>query len=110
MSFFNKKVVLLEEKNLSLGELNYSVPGGYDNIKTFPLNVKVGKKVKATIKSTNPVDVSFVDATGMNIKFKEGITDIEMGPIEVQHKGIMTIIFGIYRGEKSTIDVTVWME
>ena len=110
MSLFSRKVMLLEETSFRLGELNYEVFGGYDNVKTFPLYTKVGKQLSVQIETSDPIDVSIVDGTGMNQKFKEGFTGGIIGPLPVKEKGIMTLILGIWRGDKSDVKVSAWME
>ena len=110
MSLFSRKVMLLEETSFRLGELNYEVFGGYDNVKTFPLHTKVGKQLSVRIETSDPIDVSIVDGTGMNQKFKEGFTGGIIGPLPVREKGIMTLILGIWRGDRSDVKVSAWME
>ena len=110
MSLFNRKTMLLEETSFCLGELNYEIFGGYDNVKTFPLHTKVGKQLYVSIVTSNPIDVSVVDGTGMNQKFKEGFTGGIIGPLPVAEKGIMTLILGIWRGDRSDVTVSAWME
>lgn len=110
MALFNHKTVLLESTSFCLGELNYEVFGCYDNVKTFPLHAKPGKSVYVQIETSKPIDVSVVDARGYNAKFKEGFTGGVIGPVEDRDKGIMTLILGIFRGDKSDVTITAWME
>ena len=110
MSLFSRRTVLLEETSFRLGELNYEIFGGYDNVKTFPLHTKVGKDLYVQIETSDPIDVSVVDGTGLNQKFKEGYTGGTIGPLRVGEKGIRTLILGIWRGDKSDVKVTAWME
>lgn len=110
MSLFNRKTILLSESEFTLGALDYTVPGAYDNVKTYPLEVKSGKKVFIEINTTAPIDVSVVDTKGMNAKFKENFEGGVFGPVETKEKGIMSLILGIYRGEKSQVSFTAWME
>ena len=110
MSLFNRRTVLLEETSFVLGELNYEIFGGYDNVKTFPLHTKVGREIYVQIETSDPIDVSIVDGTGMNQKFKEGYTGGTIGPLPVKEKGIMTLILGIWRGDRSDVKVSAWME
>lgn len=110
MSLFNRKVVLLEETSFCLGELNYEIFGGYDNVKTFPLHTKPGKELYVQIETSAPIDVSVVGGTGFNQKFSEGYAGGTIGPLKVAEKGIMTLILGIWRGDKSDVTVSAWME
>lgn len=110
MSLFSRRAVLLEETSFCLGELNYEIFGGYDNVKTFPLHTKVGKDLYVQIETSKPIDVSVVDGTGLNQKFKEGFAGGTIGPLRVGEKGIMTLILGIWRGDRSDVKVSAWME
>lgn len=110
MSLFSRRTVLLEETSFCLGELNYEIFGGYDNVKTFPLHTKVGKNVYVQVETSNPIDISVVDGTGLNQKFQEGFTGGVIGPLPVREKGIETLILGIWRGDKSDVTVSAWME
>ena len=110
MSLFGRRTILLEETSFRLGELNYEVFGGYDNVKTFPLHTKVGKQLSVQIETSDPIDVSIVDGTGMNQRFNEGFTGGIIGPLPVKEKGIMTLILGIWRGDRSDVKVSAWME
>ncbi len=110
MSLLNRKSVLLPETSFRLGELDYSIPGCYDNIHTYPLEAKPGKDVFISVKASMPVDISLVDAKGMNVKFKQGVTEDTIGPVPCKMKGIMTLIVGILAGDRSDVTVSVWME
>ena len=101
MPIFRHRTVLVPETSFRLGELDYSIPGCYDNIHTYPMEAKPGKDV---------VDISVVDAAGMNAKFKAGITDETVGPVQCRMKGIMTLILGINAGDRSDVTVSAWME
>lgn len=110
MPIFRHRTVLVPETSFRLGELDYSIPGCYDNIHTYPMEAKPGKDVYVSVKATVPVDISIVDAAGMNAKFKAGITDETVGPVQCGMKGIMTLILGINAGDRSDVTVSAWME
>ena len=55
---FGKKVILIEHQMLTVGEFNININGAYDNVKTFPLEVKKGRKLFVSVKSDNGVDVT----------------------------------------------------
>ena len=40
MSLFSRKVVLIEETSFHMGEVDYTKASLYDNIRTYPLEVK----------------------------------------------------------------------
>ena len=107
---FGKKVVLIEHQTLTIGEFNINIDGAYDNVKTFPLEVKKGRKLFVSVKSDNGVDVSVVDTKGMNGSFSEAVKDKLIGPIEVIEKGTMALVLGVYRGDLAHVELEAWME
>lgn len=107
---FGKKVVLIEHQTLTIGEFNININGAYDNVKTFPLEVKKGRKLFVSVKSDNGVDVSVVDTKGMNESFSEAVKDKLIGPIEVIEKGTMALVLGVYRGDLAHVELEAWME
>lgn len=107
---FNKKITLIERQTITVGEFNIEINGAYDNMKTFPLNVKKGKKLFLSVKSDNGVDVCVVNTDGMNLGFKEAVKDQLIGPYPIAEKGIMTLILGVYRGDLAHVEFEVWME
>ena len=110
MSLFNNRTELIPETELRLGELDYSIPGCYDNVHTYPLDVKAGKELYVKIEASKPVDISIVDTKGMNVKFREGATDSVVGPVPCKEKGIMTLIMGVVAGDRSDVKFSAWME
>ena len=107
---FDKKDVLVEHQDLTVGEFNIEVNGAYDNIKTFRLDVKKGRKLFISVKSDTGVDVSVVDTKGMNTSFNEAVKDKTIGPIAIQEKGTMALILGVYRGDLAHVELEAWME
>ncbi|MBO4552098.1 MAG: hypothetical protein J5673_02745 [Candidatus Methanomethylophilaceae archaeon] len=107
---FNKKVVLVEHQELTVGEFNININGAYDNVKTFPLEVKKGRKLFVSVKSDNGVDVSIVDVKGMNESFSEAVKDKLIGPVAIEDKGTMALILGVYRGDLAHVELEAWME
>ena len=107
---FGKKVILIEHQTLTIGEFNININGAYDNVKTFPLEVKKGRKLFVSVKSDNGVDVSVVDTKGMNESFSEAVKDKLIGPIEVIEKGTMALVLGVYRGDLAHVELEAWME
>lgn len=111
MSLFSRKVVLIEETSFHMGEVDYTTQSLYDNIRTYPLEVKSGKSVYVRVESTNGVDVSVVDNKGMSVKFQEHVTsEVVMGPVPVKEKGTMALILGVYAGDRTDVRMSVWME
>jgi len=107
---FGKKVVLIEHQSLTIGEFNININGAYDNVKTFPLEVKKGRKLFVSVKSDNGVDVSVVDTKGMNESFSEAVKDKLIGPLEIIEKGTMALVLGVYRGDLAHVELEAWME
>ena len=107
---FDRKVVLVEHQNLTVGEFNIEINGAYDNVKTFPLEVKKGKKLFVSVKSDNGVDVSIVDTKGMNESFTEAVKDKTIGPLNIAEKGTMALILGVFRGDLAHVELEAWME
>ena len=107
---FNRKAVLIEHQELTVGEFNIDIDGAYDNVKTFRLDVKKGRKLFVSVKSDNGVDVSVVDTKGMNESFSEAVKDKLIGPIGITEKGTMALILGVYRGDLAHVELEAWME
>ena len=110
MSLFNNRTELIPYTELRLGELDYSIPGCYDNVHTYPMEVKAGKQLFVKIEASKPVDISVVDTKGMNVKFKQGITDETVGPVPCKEKGTMVLIMGVFAGDRSDVKFSAWME
>lgn len=107
---FDRKTVLIERQNLTVGEFNIEIDGAYDNIKTFRMDVKKGRKLFISIKSDTGVDVSVVDTKGMNRSFSEAVKEKTIGPIPIEEKGTMALILGVYRGDLAQVELEAWME
>lgn len=109
MSLFSKKKVLVERQDVTVGEFDINVDGAYRNIMTFPMEGKKGRKLSVCVRSDNGVDVSIVDAKGMNEKFRPSVKDDTI-VVPVLDNGTMTLILGVYRGDLSHVTVEAWME
>lgn len=108
--FFHRKVILIERQILEVGKFDIEINGAYDNIKTFPLYVKKGRKLFVHIKSDNGVDVSIVDSMGMNEKFVEAVKDKMIGPLPINNKGTMALVLGVFPGDLAHVEIEAWME
>lgn len=62
------------------------------------------------MKSDNGVDVSIVDAKGMNENFSESVKDKLIGPVSIEDKGTMALVLGVYRGDLAHVELEAWME
>lgn len=111
MSLFSRKVVLIEETSFHMGEVDYTKHSLYDNIRSYPMEVKAGKSLYVKISSTNGVDVSIVDNKGYNVKFQEHVTsEFVMGPVPIKEKGTMALILGVFAGDRTDVTMSAWME
>jgi len=111
MSLFSRKVVLIEETSFHMGEVDYTKHSLYDNIRSYPMEVKAGKSLYVKISSTNGVDVSIVDNKGYNVKFQEHVTsESVMGPVPIKEKGTMALILGVFAGDRTDVTMSAWME
>lgn len=107
---FGRKVTLIEHQSLTVGEFNIDIDGAYDNVKTFRLDVKKGRKLYVSVRSDNGVDVSIVDTKGMNTSFSEAVKDKLIGPLSIEDKGTMALALGVYRGDLAHVELEAWME
>lgn len=107
---FNKKVTLIERQAVTVGEFNIEIDGAYDNVKTFPLDVRKGKNVYVSVKSDNGVDVCIVGLDGMNKKYAEAVKDKTLGPVPTEGRGKMALILAVYRGDLAHAEIEAWME
>lgn len=110
MGLFRKKTVLISKRSMTLGEFDVTIDGGYNNVKYFPIEAKIGRDLYISVTTDVGIDISVVDAKGMNEKYKGGFIGGVIGPVPVKEKGTMTLIFGIYRGDKANLEFEVWME
>lgn len=109
MSLFSKRKTIYEKQKLTVGEFDINVDGAYRNVKALPVEGKKGRKLFVSVKSDSGVDVSIVDAKGVNEKFKEAVTDSVIS-VPILEKGTMSLIFGVYRGNLANVEFEVWME
>lgn len=110
MPLFSKRAVLIEKQSVTVGEFDITVDGAYRNIVTFPMEAKKGRSIYVRVTSDNGVDVSIVDAKGMNAKYSEMVKDAVLGPVSVREKGTMALVLGVYRGDLAHVEVEAWME
>jgi hypothetical protein len=101
--------ILFHEK-LTIGEFDPEADGAYRNVKTFPIDVKKGKRLYVSISSDRPIDMALSNADGICIKFKDSILNDTIGPVETSEKGTLTLFLGVFRGDKAEPEVKVWAE
>lgn len=95
---------------MTVGEFDITIDGAYNNVKTFPMEVKKGKKLFVYVKSDVGVDVCVVDVKGVNEKFTEAVKEKTIGPLPIIDKGTMALILGVYRGDLAHVELEAWME
>jgi len=110
LALFGKKEMMLMDESLTLGEFDPTVDGAYRNVKTFPLDVRPGKRLFVSVISDNRVDVALSNGDGNCIKFKDSVTKETIGPVEISKKETMALVLGIFRGDKADLKVKAWME
>ena len=94
-----------------MGDVDYDKPSCYDNIRTFPLEVKAGRSIFVCVESSDGVDISIVDTKGMNVRFQENIrSKVTIGPVPVDQKGTMALVLGVFAGDRTDVTLSAWME
>lgn len=107
---FGRKVFLIENQSFTVGEFNPQTDGAYDNIRSFPMEVKKGHELYVFVRSDEGVDVSIVSVKGMNMSFSESVKDKTIGPLKIPEKGTMALVLGVYRGDLAHVEIEAWME
>jgi hypothetical protein len=106
---FGKKEIILIDTSLTLGEFDPHADGAYRNVKTFPLEVKQGKKVFVSVESDKPVDIALSNSDGICIKFKESVINDKI-EVTAAKKETVALVLGIFRGDKADLKLKAWME
>ncbi|MCL2142713.1 MAG: hypothetical protein FWH44_00405 [Methanomassiliicoccaceae archaeon] len=104
---FRRKNEILDI-TITIGEFDPSADGAYRNVKTFPLNVRQGK-LFISVNSDAPVDIALSDESGTCVKFRDSILCDTIGPLEIAKKGTMTLVIGVFRGDRAETGIRVWM-
>ena len=110
LALLGKKGTVLMDDSLTVGEFDPSADGAYRNVKTFPLEVKQGKKLFVSVDSDNPVDVALSNGDGICIKFKESVVKDTIGPLITTKKETIALVLGVFRGDKAELKVKAWTE
>ncbi len=97
-------------QRLRIGDFDPSIPGGYDNVRSIPIQVKKGRSLLVRVESDSPVDVALSDAGGAVLKFEEGMRSGTLGPFPFEDKGTAVIMLGVYRGDKADVELEAWVE
>ncbi len=110
MPILRKRSPVLSKQTVRIGELDLSLPGGYDNVKTFPLKVRKGRGLTVKVESDAPVDMAVSGPDGRVLDFKEGISDGILGPIPFTETCTAALLLGVYRGDRAELEIEAWQE
>lgn len=106
----NKKTEVFSVRQMRVGDFDPTKPGCYDNVKTFPIEVRPQRALFFKIVSDVPISIAFANSDNSSVYHKEDMTDFGYGPIPTGRNREMGILLGVYPGDKATIDLDVWME
>jgi len=110
MSLFEKRTAVFGPEDVRIGEFDPTADGLYRNVVTIPLDVKPKHVIYVKAKSDNPFDIVIAKENGSAVVHKEGNRDIQLGPFPTEKADSMGIILGVFRGDKATVNLEVWME
>ncbi len=110
MPILRKRSPVLSKRTVSIGDLDLSVPGGYDNVKTFPLKVRKGRGLTVRVDSDAPVDLAVSGPDGRVLDFKEGISSGTLGPIPFNESCTAALVLGVFRGDRAELELEAWQE
>ncbi len=110
MAILRKRTAVIPVQTMTVGEFDPMLPGGYDNVKTFPLPVRKGRSLSVKVEADHPVDVAVSGPDGRVIRFEEGMTSGTLGPIVFEEKCTAALMIGVFRGDKSRLELEAWTE
>ena len=110
MSLFDKKEVVFGPQEVLVGELDYSVEGGYRNVVTIPLEVKPKRMLRVRIRSDAHVDVVVANENRSAAGHKEAVREAEFGPYDTGKSKSMGLILGVFRGDRARVIVEAWVD
>jgi len=110
MAVFGGKEQIFKMERFALGEFDRSVDGFYKNVQTFSFGVKKKRAITVKISADVPVDVAVANEKGSSVTYKQSIKEGTVGPVPTEDNREMGLIVGIYKGDKATVSVEVWME
>jgi len=110
MGVFSEKEEVFKKEGLTLGEFDPSVDGFYRNVQTFSFKVKKRKVIFVNISAGAPVDVAIANEKGSSIGYKQAVREGTIGPIPTDDNKEMGIILGVYKGDRATVTIEIWME
>ncbi|MDD2626786.1 MAG: hypothetical protein WCQ63_00345 [Methanomethylophilus sp.] len=112
MGLFSKPETVFERTDLELGLLNLQSPTGtgYDNILTFPFDVKPNRMLYADISADRPVDLVLANKDSSAAFHRENITALRIGPVPTGKNDNMGLILGIFQGDRAKVTIKIWMD
>jgi len=110
MAMFSEREQLFKTEGLVLGEFDPSVDGFYKNVQTFPFKVKKRRVIRIIVSSDAPVDIAVANEKGSSVSYKQAVKEGTIGPIPTDDNKEMGVIIGVYKGDKATVSVEIWME
>jgi hypothetical protein len=110
MSLFEKRTQVFGPETITVGEFDPTADGFYRNVYPIPLDVKPNHVLYVKLKADKPVDIVIAREDGSAVQHKDRQTDIQMGPFPTDKHKSMGIILGVFRGDKSTVEIEAWME
>ena len=110
MAVFGEREQIFKTEGVILGEFDPSVDGFYRNVQTFSFRVKKRKMIRVGISSDAPVDVAVANEKGASVGYKQSVKEGTIGPFPTDGNKEMGIIVAVYRGDKATVSIDVWMD
>ena len=110
MSLLRRKHTIIPLTRMTLGEFDIQEPGGYRNVKTFPLHIKAGRDLHVRVRSDRPVDLAVSDQKGFCRSFQEGVMEGSLGPVHFPEKELAALVLGVFRGDRADLELEVWTE
>ena len=110
MPLLQKSVKIFDQKNIVIGEFDPTVDGFYRNVLTFSFEVKKQRQLFLDISSKDPIDMAVSNSDGSVAAHKKGITKDRFGPVFTRENKEMGLFLGVMPGDKTVVDVEIWME
>ena len=110
MGFFDKRADIFKEEGRLVGAFNPTMPGCYDNVHAFPIEVKPKRNLFVKIKADGLMSFALADASNSSVFHKEEVGEGTVGPIPTGDNKEMGVLLGVYPGDKVKVDLEIWME
>lgn len=110
MALFDRRTEVFRQDKLLVGRFDPTMPGCYDNVKTFPMEVKPKRSLTVSIKADGKISFAIADSSHTSVFHKEDITEGTFGPIPTANNKEMGVLLGVYPGDKVNVDIEIWME